>query len=152
MCLWPGHIAVLYTQLWCHWQRTLGSVNAPLCPPDIYTSLVPRPSTPNAVEGLVNSYVEWRQVDVWSHGTSGKLHACTHGAISHGSRRPPDVILRRSFTRPSTTLAVIKRPGNKTMTFSIMSSTPLLHRIWSSVGTCTPSTWRHTRGENFLTR
>ena len=31
-----------------------------------------------------------------------------HGAISHTSRHPPDVILHRSFTRPSTALAVIE--------------------------------------------
>ena len=35
-----------------------------------------------------------------------------HGAISHASRRPPDVILRMSFTRPSTTLGD-RRPGNE---------------------------------------
>ena len=37
-----------------------------------------------------------------------------HGAISHTSRCPPDVILRRSFTRPSTTLGD-RRPGNEAM-------------------------------------
>ena len=31
-----------------------------------------------------------------------------HSAISHASRRPPDVIICRSFTRPSTALAVIE--------------------------------------------
>ena len=30
------------------------------------------------------------------------------GMISHVSKCPPDVILRRSFTRPSTALAVIE--------------------------------------------
>ena len=34
-----------------------------------------------------------------------------HGAISHTSRHPPDIILRRSFTRPSTVLAVIEGLG-----------------------------------------
>ena len=38
---------------------------------------------------------------------------CMHGAISHASRRSPDVILRRSFTRPSTTLAVIEGLGTR---------------------------------------
>ena len=33
--------------------------------------------------------------------------------ISHGSIRPPDVILRCSFTRPSTTLAVIEGMGTR---------------------------------------
>ena len=37
--------------------------------------------------------------------------ACMHGVISHTSRRPTDVILRRSFTRPSTALAVIEGLG-----------------------------------------
>ena len=36
-----------------------------------------------------------------------------NGAISHASRRPPDVILRRSFTRPSTVLAVIEGLGTR---------------------------------------
>ena len=36
-----------------------------------------------------------------------------HGAISHTSRRPPDVILHRSFTRPSTALGD-RKPGDKT--------------------------------------
>jgi len=31
----------------------------------------------------------------------------------HASRRPPDVILPRSFTRPSTTLAVIEGLGTR---------------------------------------
>ena len=35
-----------------------------------------------------------------------------HSAISHASRRPPDVILRTSFTRPSTALGD-RRPGNE---------------------------------------
>ena len=36
-----------------------------------------------------------------------------YGTISHASRRPPDVILRRSFTRPSTALAVIEGLGTR---------------------------------------
>ena len=32
--------------------------------------------------------------------------------VSHASRRPPDVIIRRSFTRPSTALGD-RRPGNE---------------------------------------
>ena len=43
--------------------------------------------------------------------------ACTSTAVHqkcHASKHPPDVILRRSFTRPSTTLAVIEGlHGNK---------------------------------------
>ena len=38
--------------------------------------------------------------------------ACT-GAISHASIRPPDAILHRSFTRPSTALAVIEGLGTR---------------------------------------
>jgi len=33
----------------------------------------------------------------------------------HTSRRPPDIILRRSFTRPSTVLAVIEGLGTSLM-------------------------------------
>ena len=36
-----------------------------------------------------------------------------HSAISHASRRPLDVILRRSFTRPSIALAVIEGLGTR---------------------------------------
>ena len=39
-----------------------------------------------------------------------------HSAISHVSRCPPDVILRRSFTRPSTALAVIEGLGTRLVT------------------------------------
>jgi len=43
-------------------------------------------------------------------------NACVHGAISHASRCPPDVILRRSFTSPSTALAVIEGLGTRLKT------------------------------------
>ena len=36
-----------------------------------------------------------------------------HWTISHASQHLPDVILRRSFTRPSTTLAVIEGLGTR---------------------------------------
>ena len=42
--------------------------------------------------------------------------ACTGTAVHrkcHASRRPPDVILRRSFTKPSTALAVDLRARNE---------------------------------------
>ena len=67
-------------------------------------SLVPRPSiTANAVEGQVNSYVEWRQVDIWRHGLSCRAYTSTalHQKC-HAFQRLPDVNLCRSFTRPST--------------------------------------------------
>ena len=59
---------------------------------------------------------------------------CMHGAISHASRRPPDVILRRSFTRPSTVLGV-EGLGTRLQSFSIKLEHLLStwHRmIWSS--------------------
>ena len=46
-----------------------------------------------------------------------------HGAISHSSKRPPDVILCRSFTRPSIPLAVIEGLG--------------MRLRWSHEGACT---------------
>ena len=51
---------------------------------------------------------------VWRRGTSGELqYQCMQGAISHASRRPPDVILHRSFTWPSTAVAVIEGLGTR---------------------------------------
>ena len=61
-----------------------------------------------------NSYEEWCQVDVWRRGLPHR--ACTITAVHrkcHASKRPPDVILHRSFTRPSTTLAVIEGLGQR---------------------------------------
>ena len=48
------------------------------------------------------------------------MPACTSTAVHqkcHASRCPPDVILRRSFTRPSITLAVIEGLGTR-LTYS----------------------------------
>ena len=64
---------------------------------------------------LFSSYVEWRQVDVWRRGLSRSAYTSTavHQKC-HASKRPPDVILCRSFTRPSTTaLAVIEDLGTR---------------------------------------
>ena len=46
-----------------------------------------------------------------------------HGAISHTSRHPPDVTLRRSFTRPSTTLAVVEGLETRLPTLYVLSLT-----------------------------
>ena len=41
-------------------------------------SLIPRPSiTANVVEGLVNSYVEWRQADIGRRGLSRRAYTST---------------------------------------------------------------------------
>ena len=64
----PGNEAMesLGMRLWRGWEIT--------------GSLVPRPSiTVNVVEGLVNSYIEWRQVDVQKCGLPH--HACTSIAV-----------------------------------------------------------------------
>ena len=69
------------------------------------SNFVPRPSiTANAVEGLVK---------LLRRMTSGGVALPVNCAISHDSRRPPDVILRRSFTKPSTVLAVIEGLGTR---------------------------------------
>ena len=77
-----------------------------------YGSLVPRPSiTANVVEGLVKFLRR-----MTSGGHLEACCACTSTAVHqkcHASRRPPDVNLRRSFTRPSTTLAVIEGLGTR---------------------------------------
>ena len=75
--------------------------------------LIPRPSiTANAVEGLVKllrRMTSGGRLEAWL-----MRHACTNTAVHwkcHASRRPPDIILRRSFTRPSTALAVVEDLG-----------------------------------------
>ena len=76
-------------------------------------SLVPRPSTPNTVEGLVKLLRRMTSggcLEAWHFRWTAVL--CMHDVISHASRRPPDVILRMSFTRPSTALGD-RRPGNE---------------------------------------
>ena len=63
-----------------------------------------------------NSYVEWRQVDIWRCGLSCRV--CISTAVywkCHASKCLPDVILCRSFTRPSTALGDW-RPGNESNT------------------------------------
>ena len=78
-------------------------------------SLIPKPSiTANAVEGLVKllrRMTSGGRLEAWHFRWTAVL--CMHGAISHASRRPPDVILCRSFTRPSTALAVIEGLGTR---------------------------------------
>ena len=55
-------------------------------------------------------------MDVWRRGLCA-MHAVHQKC--HASRRPPDVILRRSFTRPSTALGD-RRPGNEANFSSIV--------------------------------
>ena len=84
-------------------------------------SLIPRPSiTANVVEGLVNSYVEWHQVDIGRRGLWRRAYTSTalHRKC-HASQRLPDVILCRSFIRPSTMLAVIEGLGTRLYSLSV---------------------------------
>ena len=69
--------------------------------------------SPNAVEGLVKLVrrMTWGgRLEAWL------IVPCMHNTAihqkCHASRRPPRVILRRSFTRPSTALGD-RRPGNE---------------------------------------
>ena len=63
---------------------------------ELVASLIPRPSiTANVVEGLVKLL----------------LRMISGGRLKASTKRPPDIILCRSFTRPSTALAVIEGPG-----------------------------------------
>ena len=77
------------------------------------SNLIPRPSiTANAVEGLVKLL---RRMTSGGRLEAWLIAPCMHNTAvhwkCHASKRPPDVILRRSFTRPSTTLAVIEGLG-----------------------------------------
>ena len=66
------------------------------------TSLVPRPSTPNVVEGLVKllrRMTSGRRLEAWLIAPC-RRNIAVHQKC-HASRRPPDVILRMNFTRPS---------------------------------------------------
>ena len=85
-------------------------------------SLIPRSLiTANAVEGLVKLLRRMMSGGHMMHGTSSELKCqCMHGTISHASVRPPDVILRRSFTRPSTALAVIEGLGTRLQNTSLV--------------------------------
>ena len=75
-------------------------------------SLVPRPSiTANAVEGLVkllHRMTSGGRLEAWLIVPSTTIHR-----KCHTSRCPPDVILLRSFTKPSTVLAVIEGLGTR---------------------------------------
>ena len=55
-------------------------------------------------------------LEAWHFRWTAVLVHRMHSAISHVSRCPPDVILRRSFTRPSTALAVIEGLGTRLVT------------------------------------
>ena len=89
--------------------------------------------SPNSVEGLVKLLrrMTSSQVDVWRRGLSHR--ACISTAVyqkCHASRRPPDIILCRSFTSPSTALAVIEGLGTRLAetAYNILSLVPRLSR------------------------
>ena len=114
------------------WYLTLGlsgrSKMIPLssiCINVLICSLVPRPSiTANAVEVLVKllrRMTSGGHLEAWL-----TCHACTSTAVHwkcHASRRPPDIILRRSVTRPSTVLAVIEGLGTRLLICTFWTST-----------------------------
>ena len=86
-------------------------------PSTAFLASFPGLQSPNAVEGLVKlvrRVTSGGRLEVWHFRWTAVL--CMHGAINHASRRPPDVILRTSFTRPSTTLGD-RRPGNEATAF-----------------------------------
>ena len=86
-------------------------------PSTAFLASFPGLQSPNAVEGLVKlvrRVTSGGRLEVWHFRWTAVL--CMHGAISHASRRPPDIILRTSFTRPSTTLGDW-RPGNEATAF-----------------------------------
>ena len=59
-----------------------------------------------------------------------------HGAVSHTSQCLPDVILRRSFTRPSTALAVIEGLGTRLAT-TVLNNNGLISRLlWNANMSC----------------
>ena len=74
------------------------------------TSLVPRPSiTANAVKGLVKLLCRMMSggcLEAWLSTLCTAVHR-----KCHASRRPPNIILRRIFTRPFIALAVIEGLG-----------------------------------------
>ena len=81
--------------------------------------------SPNAVEGLVKLL---RRMTSGGRLEAWLIAPCMHNTAvhrkCHASRRPPDVILRSSFTRPSTALGD-RRPGNEAINAcntSLMSS------------------------------
>ena len=73
--------------------------------------------SPNAVEGLVKllrSLTSGGRLEAWLIAPCIHIHNTTVHRKCHASRRPPDVRLRRSFTRPSTALGD-RKPGNEAM-------------------------------------
>ena len=69
--------------------------------------------SPNTVEGLVKLLRRMRsggRLEAWL--IAPYMHNTAVHQKSHASRCPPDVILSRSFTRPSTVLGD-RRPGNE---------------------------------------
>ena len=110
-----GIIGVAFPDHWPHCVtiQHLIPVSFPDHWPHCVTSLVPRPSiTANAVEGLVKllrRMTSGGHLETWLIALCMR---CTRTAVHrkcHTSRRPPDVILRRSFT----SVTCDWRPGNE---------------------------------------
>ena len=109
-------------QLLATWEKTLWEemhTCDSLCTIQLHNSLIPSPSiTANAVEDLVKLLCRMMSggpLEAWLI----MICACTSTAVHrkcHASRCLPDVILHRSFTKPSTTLAVIEGLGTRLAT------------------------------------
>ena len=115
-----------------------GNENSLLLPVTCVASF-PGLQSPNAVEGLVkllHRLTSGGRLEAWLIAPC--MHNCTavHRKC-HASRRPPDVILHRSFTRPSTVLGD-RRPGNEAITCAVNAKLKLSSRERSHVYTITP--------------
>ena len=102
------------------------------------------PGSPNAVlVKLLRRMTSGGRLEAWLTRHTYMPNTAVHRKC-HASRRPPDVILRTSFTRPSTALGD-RRPGNEATAVpldSTLASFPgslLRNQHWSCAGTYTCS-------------
>ena len=80
---------------------------------------------------VVNFYVKCCQVYICRRGLHTMHAYALQFAKCHATKHPPDIILHRSFTRPSTTLAVIVGLGTRLPDCAMDISLILrLLRVW----------------------
>ena len=102
----------------------------------------PRSQAFNHMEGLVKLLRRMMSggcLEAWLSRQA--LHCSTVYRKCHASRRPPDVILRRSFTRASTALAVIEGLGTR-----LIKSSSMLY--WSHSQASSIPEFEHTHGND----
>ena len=117
MQMFHSHVIKFHSYTILHSIHSMSHFHEISIPSILLSSLVPRPSTPNVLEGLVKLVCRMTsggRLEMWHFRWTAVL--CMHGAISHASRHPPNVILRTSFTRPSTALGD-RRPGNEAISY-----------------------------------